>query len=330
MPTVYTGFSPNGGFIAFWKSDSDTLSYFRAADLYERYKVADMREWESIRQGYVDRAKKEGDPGYDFSEHDDILNAAWHYIGQHGDVILKKEFAPSTLVPGTYFPRIWRGHYDRYDRLGTYLPIGTRAMYGRKHVQSTVAASSLFSYLIEIFRHVEPASSNLKTFGHKLRELLILTCTEIESSWRAVLTANAPSIKNPSRTADYIKIKEPLRLDEWSVVLSDYPDAGSFSPFDEWDATSPTQSLQWYGAYNAVKHNREVEFEKATLEHLLNAMAALHIMQVAQWGPQLFDTFHDNCFSPFHLVQSPEFGASDMYLPSLDGSGRLIETPYFP
>ncbi|WP_146125643.1 hypothetical protein [Burkholderia ambifaria] len=330
MPIVYTGFSHNGGFIAFWKSDSDTLSYFRPTDPYEKYGVADMREWESIRQEYVDEAEKESDSGYDFLEYDDILNAAWHYIGQHGDLILKKEFKPSKLKPGTYFPRIWRGYYNRNDLLGAYLPIGTRAVYGRKHVQSTVAASSLFSYLIEIFRHIEPATSNFKTFSHKLRELLILTCTEIESSWRAVLTENAPSIKNPSRTSDYIKIKEPLRLDEWSVVLSDYPDTESFSPFREWNATSPTQSLRWYNAYNAVKHNRELEFEKATLEHLLNAMAALHIMQVAQWGPQLFDTFHDNCFSPFRLVQSPEFGASDMYLPSLDGSGSFVQTPYFP
>lgn len=203
--------------------------------------------------------------------------------------------------------------------------------YGSKHIQSVTAASSLFDYLIEIFRHIEPSKGNYQTFGHKIRELLILTCTEIESNWRGVLEENTKE-KNPNQiysTNDYVKTKEPLHLGEWAVSLKDYPDLDLFLPFNGWDNSKPTQSLSWYNSYNSIKHNREAEFSKATLKNLLDAMAALHIMQVAQWGLEIYSMLHDNRFSPFQVEQYPTFQTSELYMPSIDGKESLTAGLYF-
>ena len=43
-------------------------------------------------------------------------------------------------------------------------------------------------------------------------------------------------------------------------------DMGELAPFALWEEARPTGSLAWYDAYNAVKHDRERNFSRATLE----------------------------------------------------------------
>ena len=47
----------------------------------------------------------------------------------------------------------------------------------------------------------------------------------------------------------------------------------------------PTTDLSWYADYNAVKHNREEEFERANLLCAFQALSAVAVMLVAQFGP---------------------------------------------
>lgn len=226
----------------------------------------------------------------------------------------------SKIEPGKYYPRVWRGHLSDYH---SYKPIEPREFYGTQHIQACIAASSLYEYLTDIFRNVEPATENVQTYSHKIRECLILACTEVETSWRAIWEANADSKNHKQRynTEHYIMLKEPLHLDEWSVALKDYPSLGEMRPFEKWCPTSPTKSLPWYDDYNAVKHHREAEFKKATLGNLLNAVAAVHIMQAAQWGPEVYEMMIGNRPTPFNIIQYPSFQVNELYMPNLDGSG---------
>jgi hypothetical protein len=109
-----------------------------------------------------------------------------------------------------------------------------------------LAASSIFDALELLFRYVEPANENRFVFGHKIREVLILTCTEVETAWRCVLEAISTKKKYSYTTKDYSSLVEPMRLKEWSVALKDYPDFGLFSPFYSWDQSRATKSLPWY------------------------------------------------------------------------------------
>jgi hypothetical protein len=319
----------NGEFVAFWKSDPNTISFFTPSELrgpYFHYSLDDpVNDWNSARTSYAAAVDN------DLDLYDDVINAAWHYFAQGMEFINKRAVMLSSIDPGTYYPRIWQGYYSLANPVAGYNAVSPRDQYGYQYTQSAVAAASLFDYLIEIFRHVEPSDKNYHTFSHKIRELLLLACTEIESEWRAVLQGNTRQENWRERytTADYFRVKKPLRLSEWSVVLKEYEHLGSFTPFEKWSHSAPTKSLAWYHAYNAVKHDRAAEFSKATLENLLNAVSALHIMQAAQWGPEIFSLLHENRFSPFAVVSMPMIAISEVYMPSIDESRSLMASYYF-
>ena len=227
-------------------------------------------------------------------------------------------FAPARLSPGQYHPRIWGGWHDRRQLLGGYSPFDAETQYGSAFNQSMVAARNLFDDLEALFKVIEPVRANEKAHGHRLRDLLILCCTEIEANWRAVWldnTAQAP----PKRltTAHYVRLVEPMALADWAVDLVHYQDFADLSPFGAWTSEEPTQSLPWYEAYNAVKHDR-AELHQATLCHVVQAVAALHILLCAQWGPEHFDPWGGGYRSPLRLAKEPKRSCGDCYFPPLD------------
>jgi hypothetical protein len=171
-------------------------------------------------------------------------------------------------------------------------------LHARACGAARASARNLFAQFDQVFRYVEPSHDNRETYGDQLRSLLILACTEVESSWRAVIVANGGADEDARlSTNEYVAVLKPMRLDEWSVSLSAYPEYGSVYPFKGWhkesDATAqppkvgPTRSLPWYAAYNATKHNRESNLRDATLEHVITAMCAAYVMLVAQFGPEV-------------------------------------------
>jgi hypothetical protein len=204
MPDVYKVKALSGQFAAFWTADEYTLDLFLPSDPWEQYKRCNLAEWEALRESYNTEEHK-------LDSYNETINAAWHFLAMNNHFIDKSEVELSSIEPGKYFPRIWRGFASEHS-FGTYCAVDPRNEYGAKHFQSATAASSLFDYLVEIFRHIEPSYSNFKAFGHKVRELLILVCTEVESAWRAVLTENGYSSRSHFNTTDYVRLLPVLRL----------------------------------------------------------------------------------------------------------------------
>jgi len=278
-----------------------------------------LDEWMETKKSYGESS--------DVGRYNDVVNAAWQCLG-YMHPINKNNVKRLNAELGRYFPRIWRGVYD----LGPYYcynNIDARRIYSGVYIGANVAASSIFDAVEKLFLYVEPSKENLPAFGHKIREALILSCTEVESAWRSVLEANSAKKKASYTTNDYHRLVEPLCLKKWAVSLRDYPDLGNFSPFSSWDKSNPTKSLPWYDAYNAVKHHREERFKQASLESLINSAAALHIMQAAQWGPDIYDRFFGNEKSPFYTVSHPLHDLSDIYVPDFVGGNGMSPKSYF-
>jgi hypothetical protein len=80
-----------------------------------------------------------------------------------------------------------------------------------------------------------------------------------------------------------------MRLDEWELSLISYPDYPPIRPFSGWSSSAATKSLDWYDAYNAVKHDREANLRRATFGNVLKAAAASIAMGAAQFG---WDDWH--------------------------------------
>jgi hypothetical protein len=70
-------------------------------------------------------------------------------------------------------------------------------------------------------------------------------------------------------------------VEHWEVALSRHPDHPPLRPFAGW---STTQTLPWYQEHHGVKHDREIDFDKATLENVLSALGAAYVLVWAQFG----------------------------------------------
>src|SRR5262249_40908617 len=140
---------------------------------------------------------------------------------------------------------------------------------------------------------VHPAMNNLDAYGGEIRDIIILACTEVEAQWKGVLEANGITPNGSYfKTTDYVKVLPAMRLDQYEVALIRYPRITATTPFMGWDASQPTKSLAWYAAYNEVKHDRETKFEKASLRHAIEAVAACVVMLAAQFGFEALQRHH--------------------------------------
>lgn len=242
----------------------------------------------------------------------------------------------SQLQPGQYFPRIWRGKFVK-SNLGDVISVDPIPLYGQECLDSVKGAISVFEYLMDIFRYTEPSHLNAKSYGNKIREALILACTEVEANWVSIYRQNLPSsIPKNDRysTNNYVELRPLMRLDEWSVSLTHYKGMGCFRPFENWQKTIPktditsTSTIPWYAAYNKVKHDREQNAHEANLHNLLEAMAALHIMICAQWGPKIFggrnlaETSFSIHASPFQVDSASNYDLGSFYMAPLDFDGK--------
>ena len=91
---------------------------------------------------------------------------------------------------------------------------------------------------------------------------------------------------------DYRKIDATHRLSQYEIKLPFWHGIKSTRiPFANWANQPPLpQTLPWYKAYHATKHDRHNAFFQATFEHMTDAFAGLCALLAAQ--------FHTEEFSP--------------------------------
>ena len=182
----------------------------------------------------------------------------------------------SKYVPGTVYKRIFRP----LASVGDFY----RAPSQAKLTESFVSLRILLGKLEKLFETIEPTEANLLAYGHKIREILLLACMEVESSWSAVLKENEYPTSGTLTTNHYVKLFSPMLLDSYELSLQSYPHFPAFIPFTNWDAATPTKSLIWYDAYNKTKHDREENLKFATLQNAVQSVGAAVVMFHAQFG----------------------------------------------
>jgi len=161
--------------------------------------------------------------------------------------------------------------------------------------------------LDDIFLYIEPDNSSTNTYSHKTRELLILACTETENLWQSYMkqAARPPQNSRNYTTKDYVKLSDKLFLKDYEFSLRLYSNFPLIKPFENWDSTSPTASLEWYDAYNKTKHDRDKYFSQATLINCINAVVAALVMHCVKFSP--FPMFEDK--SIFSSIINQHFNA---------------------
>ena len=179
--------------------------------------------------------------------------------------------------------------------------------------------------LKKAFQVVEPTKKNLKVFGNTLRNIILISCTEIDSMMSRILRENScPPVRGMYKTTDYVKLKKALKLDKYKIIFNEYEDLGSFSPYAQWNEGSSTKSLRWYDNYNKIKHDRQNNFYLANLETALTSISAYAILLFAQFGKDNM-IWKEHVRKYFNIQKSPQWHIRDYYVPSSD---KLIPVNY--
>lgn len=185
--------------------------------------------------------------------------------------------------------------------------------------------SMLVGRLQDILLYVEPSVVGFKTYSHKIRELLILACTELENTFKLY------NFGQNVTTKDYVNILKFVNLYEYSVSLIGYRNKlEQFCPFKNWDVNDPSSSLAWYSAYNDCKHNKNEYFELATLENCINAVVANIIMFSIRFDAyELYNTNDTlaNLMKNYLLLKFKSTNLDDFYIPILEGN-RFYTYPF--
>ncbi len=187
----------------------------------------------------------------------------------------------------------------------------------------------LIQKLQEILLFVEPSPEGLKTYSHKIRELLILACTELENGFKFYRFGKNKGMK------DYVEILKFVDLSKHKLSLVGYTNPYKCCPFENWIKDEPTKSLPWYDAYNKSKHNKDASFHLATLENTINAIAANIVLFAIRYSPAMLYNENDVCSNlvrsslNFRLEETKDF-----YIPVFEGvtgyTGAFSQSQIFP
>lgn len=188
------------------------------------------------------------------------------------------------LQPGETFESIWRPALHFYDDLKNGIKISEKEQRSQEQ-----ALRILIEKLDELLLFIEPSANGLKSYSHKIRELLILACTEVENQWRSLLQkANCLPINGRDfTTVDYVKILPVSHITEYEIGLKNFDTFVPSKPFSNWTQSSPTQSLPWYDAYNKTKHDRDLNFQLSQFQFAIDAVAANFILYCTRFSPLL-------------------------------------------
>jgi len=231
----------------------------------------------------------------------------WESAEEHP---LELEICPTSF--GEYYPRMYRpvrGYGLETESLNEEDTLSLISGLGQ--------LVTLVEQLSRLFRVIVPDKRNLKVYGHEIRNVILLACTEVEAQWRGVLAANHyGKPKGHFTRKDYVKISEPLKLSDYQVALPLYPQIRPLVPFATWNDQKSRKSLLWYDAYNAVKHDRENKFSQAKLQYAIESVVACAVMLKAQYG--VITAWHGYLGNFFRFIREPTWSEREKYLPPRD------------
>jgi len=152
------------------------------------------------------------------------------------------------------------------------------------------AYSLLIKDFLKLCEYVEPADVNERVYSHRLYELYLRACTEFENVCKEILIGSGYQKSGNFKISDYRTLDASLKLSQREVGLLFWqPTEKYISPFKDWQIMGAP--LSWYQSYNEVKHNRNAEFSKASLENAVKAVAGLFLLLFSRFGLEFFNPY---------------------------------------
>lgn len=213
------------------------------------------------------------------------------------------------ILTETFFTDYFSSRQNESIPTETYkdLPITSHNEYSNQLRQLEI----ILDDIAEVFKVVAPHRNQFSVYGHAIRNIIILACTELDARMQSILISN--EIKSNGayfEMLDYFKLKEALKLDEYELSFCRYGDLGTFLPFSTWKSD---EQLTWYKSYNHIKHNREKHFAEAKLFNAINSIVAYTIILIAQYGYRN-ELWGETVGKIIHIDKEPTWNLEDLYI----------------
>lgn len=124
----------------------------------------------------------------------------------------------------------------------------------------------------KLSRYIEFTKENNKTYSIELVRLLLSAASEVDVVAKLLCNKVSPD-ENVRDMADYRRIlntKFP-KIKKMKIQIPRY--GLDLTPWKNWNKIDRTPI--WWKAYNNVKHQRDMKFQKANLKNTLNSIAGL-------------------------------------------------------
>lgn len=157
----------------------------------------------------------------------------------------------------------------------------------------------LESRVIESLKFVELDQENFNTYSIEFANQLTSIGSELDVFFKIASKFGLEENKN---IVDYYKKINELYpgIKNQQVSFLDKRDI-KIKPFEHWNESYPGQSLDWWKAYNNVKHGRVLNMRDANLKNVLNILGALFILEM-----YLFKNVYNNASQNDKYLDIPE------------------------
>ena len=168
---------------------------------------------------------------------------------------------------------------------------------------------------------------NFSAFGPRYEQIIYFCCIGIESLFRRIIEAsgelNRSLLKKKYSMNDFIRLRSLLRIDEVGLNLVRYPWISEIKPFEGWSDSAPSESLSWFGAYNALKHDKRRNDQQASMKNAIAAAAAYYSLAHSTLGTEFFPGFIGTEYY-FHFASRPRWRTRDRYFKPKDGNWKAV------
>ncbi len=134
---------------------------------------------------------------------------------------------------------------------------------------------ALEEHVQKIEKYVDFTEDNYNTYSVEFISCLIEIGSEVDVVMKNICGFSGTERKNMSDYATYI-------LGEYQDIKTQEIRVRGMviKPFEKWTTDMPADSLEWWNAYNGVKHGRNINYQLANLKNVIYSLAGLFLLEM--------------------------------------------------
>ena len=132
---------------------------------------------------------------------------------------------------------------------------------------------------ISTLDYVELNQANFNTFSNRYAVLVQSVGAELDNFFKVFCGLTSDSYSNIKNYAEMVNQIWPEIKDQRIEVIS-Y--SLQLQPFKDWDVDHAKESLQWWKAFDDIKHARTDNMNRATQLNVINILAALFLLEMKE------------------------------------------------